>query len=472
MEPPRFQINKKIPRAAPSPPAPVLHSPPRRVSVKQQRDWKVPPCVSHWKNAKDQQEDPRAALSPPAPVLHSPPRRVSVKQQRDWKVPPCVSHWKNAKGYTIPLDKRLAADGRGLQQVHINENFSKLAEALYIADRKIEHHFILLLERRLAQREKEKKEEHLRVLAQRARDHRAGIRAPEDDLETNEVDESGLTAAERDKLRVERHKDRQRERNIARAAPDKRYVDESGLTVAERDKLRVERHKDRQRERNIARVAPDKRYVHTRSTERSHSSRERQAASQETQGQAAGEKHSEGGARQESGLTAAERDKLRVERHKDRQRERNITRVAPDKRYVHTRSTERSHSGRERQAASRETQGQAAGEKHSEGGARQEENVGAHIYRPSRNQDKDNYGDLDGLANSRRYSTSTDQQHPTVAHIIVMRDVCVRQSRNQPEADSDPFGLDRFLSEAKRADKSSRKREHERRDQHPKKRRD
>lgn len=30
------------------------------------------------------------------------------------------------------------------------------------------------LERRLAQREKEKKEEHLRVLAQRARDHRAG----------------------------------------------------------------------------------------------------------------------------------------------------------------------------------------------------------------------------------------------------------------------------------------------------------
>lgn len=41
------------------------------------------------------------------------------------------------QGYTIPLDKRLAADGRGLQQVHINENFAKLAEALYIADRKV-----------------------------------------------------------------------------------------------------------------------------------------------------------------------------------------------------------------------------------------------------------------------------------------------------------------------------------------------
>ena len=39
-------------------------------------------------------------------------------------------------GYTIPLDKRLAADGRGLQSTHINENFAKLSEALYIADRK------------------------------------------------------------------------------------------------------------------------------------------------------------------------------------------------------------------------------------------------------------------------------------------------------------------------------------------------
>ena len=41
------------------------------------------------------------------------------------------------QGYTIPLDKRLAQDGRGLQNPQINENFAKLAEALYIADRKV-----------------------------------------------------------------------------------------------------------------------------------------------------------------------------------------------------------------------------------------------------------------------------------------------------------------------------------------------
>lgn len=52
VEPPRFKINKKIPRGPPSPPAPVLHSPTRRVTVKEQREWKIPPCISNWKNAK------------------------------------------------------------------------------------------------------------------------------------------------------------------------------------------------------------------------------------------------------------------------------------------------------------------------------------------------------------------------------------------------------------------------------------
>lgn len=50
-----------------------------------------------------------------------------------------ATFFKLFQGYTIPLDKRLAADGRGLQQTHINENFAKLAEALYIADRKVFH---------------------------------------------------------------------------------------------------------------------------------------------------------------------------------------------------------------------------------------------------------------------------------------------------------------------------------------------
>ena len=66
--------------------------------------------------------------------MHSPPQAVSAKEQQDWKIPPCISNWKNAKGYTIPLDKRLAADGRGLQETAINDNFAKMTEALYVAE--------------------------------------------------------------------------------------------------------------------------------------------------------------------------------------------------------------------------------------------------------------------------------------------------------------------------------------------------
>merc|ERR1711874_909186 len=138
MEPARFKINKKVPRGPPS---------------------------------------------PPAPVMHSPTRKVTAKEQQDWKIPPCISNWKNAKGYTIPLDKRLAADGRGLQQNHINENFSKLAEALYIADRKARESVEARaqLEKKLAAKEKEAKESKLRELAQKAREERAGLRSKDDD---------------------------------------------------------------------------------------------------------------------------------------------------------------------------------------------------------------------------------------------------------------------------------------------------
>lgn len=60
---------------------------------------------------------PRGADGPPPPVMHSPPRAATAQDQKDWMIPPCISNWKNNKGYTIPLDKRLAADGRGLQDV-------------------------------------------------------------------------------------------------------------------------------------------------------------------------------------------------------------------------------------------------------------------------------------------------------------------------------------------------------------------
>ncbi|KAG6436577.1 hypothetical protein SASPL_101478 [Salvia splendens] len=120
---------------------------------------------------------PKASGSPPVPVMHYPPRPVTVKDQQDWKIPPCISNWKNPKGYTIPLDKRLAADGRWLQEVQINDNFAKLSEALYDAEPKARETVAVRskVQKEMMMKEKEKKEMELRVLAQKARSERTGV---------------------------------------------------------------------------------------------------------------------------------------------------------------------------------------------------------------------------------------------------------------------------------------------------------
>lgn len=148
--------------------------------------------------------------------MHSPARKVTVKEQQDWKIPPCISNWKNPRGYTIPLDKRVAADGRGLQTVHINENFAKLAEALYTADRKAREAVEMRaqIERKVAQKQKERKEEQLQRIAQLARESRAGLRRPGQG-ETEADDDPSVT--DREELRRDRAKERVRDRNLARS---------------------------------------------------------------------------------------------------------------------------------------------------------------------------------------------------------------------------------------------------------------
>ncbi|KAF4672945.1 SNW domain-containing protein 1 [Perkinsus chesapeaki] len=77
--------------------------------VEVQKDPMEPPKFRHHKV-------PAPPTEPPPPVLRSPPKKLTKEDQAMWKIPPCVSNWKNAKGYVIPLDKRIAADGRGLQE--------------------------------------------------------------------------------------------------------------------------------------------------------------------------------------------------------------------------------------------------------------------------------------------------------------------------------------------------------------------
>nr|WJH19502.1 SNW domain-containing protein 1 (SNW1) [Euglena gracilis] len=118
---------------------------------------------------------PRGPPSPPAPVNHSPPRKLTPGDMAAWKIPPCISNWKNPKGYTIPLDKRLAADGRGLQETTINDGFAKLSESLFAAERnaRTEVESRMLMAKQLASKQKQKKEEELRKLAVQAKEERA-----------------------------------------------------------------------------------------------------------------------------------------------------------------------------------------------------------------------------------------------------------------------------------------------------------
>ncbi|EFN68099.1 SNW domain-containing protein 1 [Camponotus floridanus] len=319
MEPPKFKINKKIPRGPPS---------------------------------------------PPAPVMHSPTRKVTVKEQKEWKIPPCISNWKNAKGYTIPLDKRLAADGRGLQQVHINENFAKLAEALYIADRKARQAVEMRaqLEKKLAQKEKEKKEDHLRQLAQKAREERAGLKSS---ATLDKAEES----RERDQLRQERHKNRARERNLARAAPDKRS--------------RLQRERERDISEQIALGLPAKSIPNT------------------------------GEAQFDQRLFNSSKGLDSGYGHED---EYNVY----DKPWKDGNS------------------------------------IASHIYRPNKNIDKDTYGDeLEKLIKTNRFVpdkefSGTDRSATRSGPVQFEKE------------EEDPFGLDQFLKQAKRASSTTTKRKDER----------
>ncbi|KAH7371790.1 SKIP/SNW domain-containing protein [Cadophora sp. MPI-SDFR-AT-0126] len=199
--------------------------------VERQQDPMEPPKFKHKKI-------PRGPPSPPPPVMHSPPRKLTAEDQEAWKIPPPVSNWKNPKGYTVPLDKRLAADGRGLQDVTINDKFAQFAEALFTADRHAREEVKqrALMQQRLAEKEKAQKEEHLRMLAQKAREERAGVGAGRRNSRTSrsrsgsysdsEFSRSGSDddeeVREREKARAEKRREEERKLRQSRMGAERR----------------------------------------------------------------------------------------------------------------------------------------------------------------------------------------------------------------------------------------------------------
>ncbi|CDJ30253.1 uncharacterized protein EMH_0005960 [Eimeria mitis] len=175
---------------------------------------------------------PAARFSPPPPVLHSPTRKLTLQDQQDWKIPPCVSNWKNQKGYTIPLDKRVAADGRNLQDVSVNDKFASLSEALYIAERQAREEIRLRNEVKKQKkiREEELREQQLRQLAAQARAERAQLLQQSRRAAGADAEEEA-ERQQREQLAREREKDIERAVRLERSRGKRR--DDSQRDISE-----------------------------------------------------------------------------------------------------------------------------------------------------------------------------------------------------------------------------------------------
>uniref|UniRef100_A0A7S1YTR3 SKI-interacting protein SKIP SNW domain-containing protein n=1 Tax=Ditylum brightwellii TaxID=49249 RepID=A0A7S1YTR3_9STRA len=184
--------------------------------VPAQIDPMMPPKHQHRKA-------PRGPAEDPVPILHAPPEKLSKEEREAWNIPACISNWKNTRGYTIPLDKRLAADGRGLRDdTTINSNFATLSESLYVAERQAreEVRARAKLQKKVLLEQKEKREEELRELARQARNQRSGTEAPPPSSSEHEAappmppaqdSEEEVAAKQRELLRLERKRERDRE---------------------------------------------------------------------------------------------------------------------------------------------------------------------------------------------------------------------------------------------------------------------
>lgn len=245
--------------------------------VTAQVDPLEPPKFKHSKA-------PGGPPSPPAPVMHSPPRKVTVEDQKAWKIPPCISNWKNSRGYTIALDKRVAADGRGLQQATINDKFAQVSEALLIAEQKAREEVErrAQFERQALVQQKGEQESALREIAKQAREIKSGgggggaaeeggaarraaaaaharagddLSDSDDDSDSDSDSDDSLDAAarvgrggapseageaedrarmEREKLRLDRKRDRERDMRLEEKGKRTRTSREHSRDVSER----------------------------------------------------------------------------------------------------------------------------------------------------------------------------------------------------------------------------------------------
>jgi SNW domain-containing protein 1 len=208
----------------------------RIVKMKEvQVDPLAPPQFKHKRVA-------RGPPSPPVTIMRSPPKKLTVKDQQEWKVPPCISNWKNARGYTIPLEMRLSADGRTLKQHTINEKFSKFSDTIYITEKQARREIDERnqITQSINYKEHLKKEDELRMKAKEAKEEKEKVQKEHMDAQRG-VGEEVLTEEEkralkqREILRYINQREQEREQRMARAGINKsKFLRDSERDISEK----------------------------------------------------------------------------------------------------------------------------------------------------------------------------------------------------------------------------------------------
>src|SRR5260221_2507634 len=138
-------------------------------------------------------------------------------------------------------------------QIHINDNFAKFSEALFVADRhaREEVRERALMQQRLVEKEKAAKEEHLRTLAQRAREERGGLppAKPKASAEGGTAAKSALGAYGSDS-----------ESEVGSGSHSDAAEDEDARKV--RDEMRDEKRREREREMRMNNMGTEQRAKH------------------------------------------------------------------------------------------------------------------------------------------------------------------------------------------------------------------
>jgi SNW domain-containing protein 1 len=189
--------------------------------------------------------------SPPAPIMHSPPRRLTAADREAWNIPHLVSNRKNPRGYTIPLDKRLAAAGLGLHDAQISDKFAYNAEAFFTAER---HMREKIKERAQSQQKLEEREgterETSAYAAERARQERQRSQPRDrnariDSNTETEPAPSAFGSKDEDDEALRDPRQAQRERHR-----------ENDKAIREREQARRERFKENARHLRQCRMGP------------------------------------------------------------------------------------------------------------------------------------------------------------------------------------------------------------------------